>query len=779
MKRLSLLITFPVLFLFICAGDLSQWIGKTENQITGVQKRVTKLDSTFFDGKFAAPLRALIHRTNMYRHSSDYGNIQAAVDSGGVVTIDPQDTVNVTTSIATSSYLAITGSGFSSVIKSTKSSISSLPVVYVYNDSFVVISGINFQPDSSDSYLIEHDACIYIKNSKYVIITDCLFNATGDGICLDHDSDNNGKNQHIIISNCIFRGGYYEATGWAYPCSRNGISIVDGHDVTITGCTFEGFFGPGCIDMEPNTGLNNSVSEITITGNTFRNKTHGVIATSGSELTSIDGVTITGNTFIGTNYDGYTMDGSAVWLQGFVYNTVVSSNTIKDQSYGSYPGVFIRAVRENVIVANNDIYNCALHGIQTLGLCDGLTITNNSIHDCGWDGIYLYSIVTNCTASCMTNPDMELTTGWTSVGTPTTQARSSTYKYAGSYSRSVVTDADSEGIKQTLKLTATDTAFWFKITARVYVTDDDKATFYNGKVSMAMTGVREQYEIAYASECEYDSSWVEFGCYFRPNASTVEVVVTSDANMAYYVDGFNLMQLSAPAYLNVSDNRLWNNTTSGIRGDYIFSSTINNNLTYNSQSRVSQTRTQLVGMKLNYCIDTDVLGNKAYNNINYDTYLTNMYKCNLSSIGVDVPYSTNLKYCNFPYATMFTFYADSLSEAGVWQQSTGTDDKQQIYMMPRNGRVVGISACFTAAPVKSAGFRVYPVFGDNIREEVHTSGGAYFLVISGTNRAASMNVMSNYLSFQQGEMLTVLMEGNSNVIFTGNYNGLRTILLIE
>jgi hypothetical protein len=47
----------------------------------------------------------------------------------------------------------------------------------------------------------------------------------------------------------------------------------------------------------------------------------------------------------------------------------------------------------------------------------------------------------------VTNGDMELDTSWASVGTPTTNERSTTHAYAGSYSRYFVADAAAEGIR--------------------------------------------------------------------------------------------------------------------------------------------------------------------------------------------------------------------------------------------------------------------------------------------------------------------------------------------
>lgn len=187
MRKLSLLLAFPVLFMFICAGDLSQWIGKSENQITSIQSRVTKLDSSFFDGKLAAPIRALVQRTNMYRHSSDYSNLQTAVDSGYTVTIDPNDTVSVTSALNLVGTLSIQGAGNSSRIEATGCVLAELDST----EDNVLIDGVYFKGDNLYRGFVLDDA-------DNVIFSNCTFEDFTTAIKMV------GTSTNVNVINCNF-----------------------------------------------------------------------------------------------------------------------------------------------------------------------------------------------------------------------------------------------------------------------------------------------------------------------------------------------------------------------------------------------------------------------------------------------------------------------------------------------------------------------------------------------------------------------------------------------
>lgn len=82
----------------------------------------------------------------------------------------------------------------------------------------------------------------------------------------------------------------------------------------------------------------------------------------------------------------------------------------------------------------------------------------------------------------VTNGSMEADSDWTSVGTPTTQARSDTQKKDGDYSRRVVADADNEGITQTI---TTEADTFYEVSVWVYVV--------SGAVSLDFGGSEMDY----------------------------------------------------------------------------------------------------------------------------------------------------------------------------------------------------------------------------------------------------------------------------------------------
>lgn len=81
--------------------------------------------------------------------------------------------------------------------------------------------------------------------------------------------------------------------------------------------------------------------------------------------------------------------------------------------------------------------------IEAVVFEDGPYLDENTVDETGTDQL-------------CTDGDMELNTGWTSVGTPSTQERSSDRAYHGAYSRKFVVDAVGEGIQSGVFTTTTN-----------------------------------------------------------------------------------------------------------------------------------------------------------------------------------------------------------------------------------------------------------------------------------------------------------------------------------
>lgn len=761
------------------AATFQNYIGKTAKQLSGMSAgKVDIASSTYWYNKVYTPMQSIVQRLNRYRYAADYAsNLSAAVDSGGVVTFMPQDTINVEESLDVGSNIALIGYGESSVLSSTKDQYTAgMPVINCEDDSNIIIQGIHFKPDSNYAFMIEHDHCINLVRCKNVVITNCIFDCVGDGVCLSMDADgNNVPNKNIIITNNIFRGGYYDPDHWALPCSRNGVSLIHARGVIISNNTFEGFNGPGCIDFEPNSGYDNFVYDVTVSDNVIYNLKHGIIVV-GPNVTNIDAihnVSITGNTIIGTNYDGVTQVGSGIWIEHYVKGLTISNNTISNQTYADYPGLFVRHPMENTLISSNIINGCTQHGIQTMGSPCGVTIANNHVSGNGGVGIYVYSEQEVVTSTRMSGAGFETITAWTESGTAEL-VRSSTYKYGGTYSGKVTTNANGDGIWQKLTTVAADTDYMVQVQAYCYVTDSHYDGKYTGRVKMEVRGSAYNQIIAWAGESDFDSSWVEFGCIFRPSL-TDTLVIYSNEDMEWYVDRVILTRLHASTNLSIIGNQCFNNGSCGIQVDFSLNSTINDNHCYNLTNDTN--RTQITGLYVKGGVNSSILGNRGENNISYDLYLTDIYGGELSVKGGIKKYGANLKYCSFPFAKAITFFEDSLAAGEqLWKVADGGTGTRQMYMAPTSGSIVGLSGYFTKEPTDPAGMRIYPIFGDSVSYDVHNSGGDAYLVMDG--RSQSNNFLTDMLDFRKGEMLSIMIESGSSFVVPES-TGIFIMMLFE
>src|SRR5690606_715077 len=116
----------------------------------------------------------------------------------------------------------------------------------------------------------EHQALMFLSGVEDVTVTNCEFlNMQGDGINLARTAiggqDSGVQNRRIRIVGNLFDG--VDRRG------RNGISIIQGYDVTISENTFTRVSRsnmPGAIDIEPNLFDESAIiADIHITNNTF------------------------------------------------------------------------------------------------------------------------------------------------------------------------------------------------------------------------------------------------------------------------------------------------------------------------------------------------------------------------------------------------------------------------------------------------------------------------------------------------------------------------------
>lgn len=171
--------------------------------------------------------------------------------------------------------LAGTGAG-SKLLQKPESQfcVSANPHREGYADPSLNLSGIgirdlNFEGQSGNVTFSEWIYLLNLNGVSDVTVTGCKFvKYVGDGIYLGSSNNLNTErhNYRVTISNCQFDG--------VTKNNRNGISIIDGTDITIDGCSFTRSGRndqPAAIDIEPNVESNGFVriQRITISNCTF------------------------------------------------------------------------------------------------------------------------------------------------------------------------------------------------------------------------------------------------------------------------------------------------------------------------------------------------------------------------------------------------------------------------------------------------------------------------------------------------------------------------------
>lgn len=182
------------------------------------------------------------------------------------------------------------------------------------------------------------------------LVSNCRFiNLSGDGIYVGSTIDGTERpnySRNIRIADSHFEG---QRQG------RNGISVIDAEDVTISGNTFDGIASsimPGGIDLEPNQPWERVIG-VTIAANTFRDCRSAVIAyAANTEQAAL--LTIVGNAVNGTRDNGYAI-GVLEWADGVIAENVISGP--------AGPGIVVTGC-SGLVVQGNFVREGRSHGVQ-------------------------------------------------------------------------------------------------------------------------------------------------------------------------------------------------------------------------------------------------------------------------------------------------------------------------------------------------------------------------------------------------------------------------------
>lgn len=197
----------------------------------------------------------------------------------------------------------------------------------------IKIRGIRFVgPDNRTDPIAagnEHVHMLNIHAASNVLIERCAFiGFQGDGIYLG--SGNSGADERhnvdITIRDCLFDG--------IDNNNRNGVSIIDGDGVLITGCSFRSCTSskmPGCIDIEPNGNTFHRIRNIQVVNNRFSG-CKGNVGNVGFVLRAAvykqqpSGFVISGNSFDG-NRGVVFLNGAAPYSPDASFQIAVTGNS--------------------------------------------------------------------------------------------------------------------------------------------------------------------------------------------------------------------------------------------------------------------------------------------------------------------------------------------------------------------------------------------------------------------------------------------------------------------
>jgi|GEM_PF-787669 len=336
--------------------------------------------------------------------------LTAANTAGGGVVYFPADKTYLCTDLTIpGSNIIIQGGGWSAVLKQK----------FVAGDNHYLLSvnpgsGGTADPSQNTTGIVMRDiqlrgTCdtdgfeqyvhlLNINAASDVLIHNVFFKGfRGDGLYLG--SGNSGSverhNQHIKVTACKFDG--------INSANRNAISVIDGDDVNISGCTFLNTTAsnmPGAIDLEPNPGSTFAViRNIRIVGNHFTNigGNTGVIAIAlqnpqASFTTPSQNIVISDNTMSGcVNNSQFFFLQPQQPAPSDVANDVLFSNNIMSGSTGE---IFeIAGIRGLRMSGNtwNGFGNAAAIG-YTDKVAD-VVVSDNNFHGCGWNTGEVFAVI--------------------------------------------------------------------------------------------------------------------------------------------------------------------------------------------------------------------------------------------------------------------------------------------------------------------------------------------------------------------------------------------------
>lgn len=279
----------------------------------------------------------------------------------------------------------------------------------------ITIVDLTFRGTGDVSGINENQAMVHMSGVSDATITRCRFvGMQGDGVMLSTTTSagNERHNERITISDSLFDGlGNY---------GRNGVSVIEGKDVTIESCTFRNTSAnnmPGAVDIEPDTPMTWAI----IRGITVRNcvfdscgGTNGDVSLGlrpATLTTAPQGFIMRGNRHFGTRKACYRF----AW-NGTTTLPTTDLGIVVDGCYAEAPvtagtggvgttqfAVFfnIRGAKLTGCVVRNWQSGLAILGFDATTSAADIEITGNTIVQCGSGTNYLVyaGVVTNVTVS--------------------------------------------------------------------------------------------------------------------------------------------------------------------------------------------------------------------------------------------------------------------------------------------------------------------------------------------------------------------------------------------
>ena len=148
-RNKKLIILFLLIISFYSYAQISNYKDKTVQQLSGIESGVTSiLSKNYWETYCYAEIKAIMDRQQKIKYTSDYADIQTAIDSAAVdssVAYIMQGLHSITAKLETENNIMIQGSGFGSVIQSTKSAQTALSLMEVKHDTNVIITNLTFK----------------------------------------------------------------------------------------------------------------------------------------------------------------------------------------------------------------------------------------------------------------------------------------------------------------------------------------------------------------------------------------------------------------------------------------------------------------------------------------------------------------------------------------------------------------------------------------------------------------------------------------------------------